>query len=231
MNINKRVVAAIAAVVLAAAGIISLVAYVNEADSRAFEGTKLVPAIRVVSDIPGGTKVTDLGDAVEVVKLPEAAVPETALTTLDSVSGRVTTSALVPGEVLVAGQFGDGKDGGDGGAVTVPKGMQEITIKVAIVRAVGGTLKPGDTVGIITSYDSGSQTNFAVNKVLVLASKAVVGVSTESAADEIELRLAVDSLNAEKIVNAAEFGRTYLTKQGDDAEIGRQRINGEDVLK
>ncbi|KQX71856.1 MULTISPECIES: Flp pilus assembly protein CpaB [Aeromicrobium] len=234
MNINKRVVAAIAAVVLALLGIVSLVAYVNDADDRAFEGTELVPAIRVVSDVPAGTEASGLGDAVETVQLPKAAVPDTAVTTLDDVAGLVTTSALVPGEVLVSGRFGDTADGSgadDGKGVEVPKGMQEITIKVAAVRALGGTLKAGDTVGVAASYDAERQTNFAVNKVLVLSSKGVAGIGADGATDEYEVRLAVMSLDAEKIVHTAEFGRIYLTKQGDDAEIDRRLVTADGVLK
>ncbi len=235
MNINKRLVAAIAAVVLAALGILSLVAYVNDADDRAFKGTELVPAIRVVSDVPAGTDATKLGDAVEVVQLPKAAVPDTAVTTLDDVAGQVTTSALVPGEVLVTGRFGASADASgessDGKGVDVPKGMQEITIKIARVRALGGTLKPGDTVGVVASYDAERQSNFAVNKVLVLSNKVVAGAGADGATDEYEVGLAVMSLDAEKIVHASEFGRVYLTLQGDDAEVDRRIVTADGVLK
>ena len=58
VNINKRVVAAIAAAVLALLGIGSLVIYAHDANDRAFEGTQLVSVIRVVNEVPAGTKAT-----------------------------------------------------------------------------------------------------------------------------------------------------------------------------
>ncbi|MET0822087.1 MAG: RcpC/CpaB family pilus assembly protein [Aeromicrobium sp.] len=232
MRTKRRTIAAIAAAVLAILGIIALVAYANGADDRAFEGTTLVPAIRVVKDVPAGTKAADLGDAVEVVELPKAAVPATALTTLDPVTALVTTAALVPGEVLVSGRFGDADGDSDdqGGAATVPEGMQELTIRLSSVRALGGSLEPGDTVGVAATYDPERETNFAVNKVLVLSSKAAPAAA-DGASDDVVVRLAADSLDAAKIVHAAELGHIYLTKQGDDAQLDRRLVTSESVLR
>ncbi|MFC5675768.1 Flp pilus assembly protein CpaB [Aeromicrobium endophyticum] len=235
MRTSRRTIAAIAAVVLAVLGIITLVAYVNDADDRAFEGTTLVPAIRVVKDVPAGTKATDLDDSVEVVKLPKSAVPGTALTTLDPVADLVTTASLAPGEVLVSGRFGDPDGAGEGGAndgtVTVPEGMQELTIKVASVRALEGSLKAGDTVGVVATYDPERQTNFAANQVLVLSSKKAPNAVPDAASDDVVVRLAVSSLDASKIVHAAELGHIYLTKQGDDSKVDRRLVTTEGVLK
>jgi len=231
VNVNKRAVAAIGAVVLAVLGIAALVVYTNDANDRAFEGTKLVSVIQVVDEIPAGTKADDIGSAVNVVRLPEAAVPDTALKNLDSVTGQVATAKLVPGEVLVADRFGTTAEVNGGEKVTIPKGMQEVTIKIASVRALDGKLSTGDTVGIAASYDDTRQTNFAVNKVLVISSMAVAAGPDGALADDVVLRLAVMSLDAEKVIHAAEFGHIYLTKQNEDAEVDRQRISSEDVLK
>jgi pilus assembly protein CpaB len=231
VNVNKRVVAAIAAVVLAVLGIVSLVAYANQANDRAFEGTELVSAIRVVDKVPAGTKASDLSSSVEVVELPKAAVPETALTSLDSVSGQVATAVLVPGEVLVTGRFGTAAEVNGGEKVTVPKGMQEVTIKLATVRALDGKLSAGDTVGVVASYDDVRRTNFAINKVLVLSSRETAAADTTGTAGEAIVRLALRSTDAGKIIHAAEFGHLYLTKQGKDAAIDRQLITTEGVVK
>ena len=232
MRTSRRTIAAIAAAVLAVLGIVALVAYANDADDRAFEGTTLVPAIRVAKDVPAGTKTADLGDAVEVVELPKAAVPATALTTLDPVAGLVTTAGLVPGEVLVAGRFGDpdGDSADQDGAVTVPEGMQELTIRLSSVRALGGSLEPGDTVGVATTYDPERETNFAVNKVLVISSKPAPAAA-DGASDDVVVRLAAGSLDATKIVHAAELGHVYLTKQGGDTKVDRRPVTSESVLR
>lgn len=230
MNVNKRAVAAIGAVVLALLGIAFLVVYANDARDRAFEGTELVSVIQVVDKVPAGTKADDLGGAVNVVKLPKAAVPETALMTLDPVSGMVATATLVPGEVLVADRFGTTAEVNGGEKVTVPKGMQEITIKFAQVRALDGKLVAGEHVGVAASYDPTRRTNFAVNRVLVLSATTSEDVA-DGQAGEVVVRLAVSSINATKIIHATEFGHVYLTKQGKDADVDSQQVSGDDVLK
>jgi len=231
MSINKRTVAAVGAVVLAILGVASLVLYANDAKDRAFEGAELVSVLQVVESIPAGTKAEDIGAAASTVRLPKTAVPSTALAGLDSVSGEVTTATLVPGEVLVSGRFGDKEEVNGGSKVSVPKGLQEITISVDPVRGLNGDLAPGDTVGVLASYDDAKKTNFALNRALVLDASDSAAGSGEDLTPNLVVRLAVSSVDAAKIVNAAQFGYVYLTKQGPDAEVDRQFIGLEDVLR
>ena len=55
--------------------------------------------------MPAGTDADALRGSVEQVKLPRASVPGTAVTSLSTVQGKVTTASLVPGEVLVTGRL------------------------------------------------------------------------------------------------------------------------------
>lgn len=240
---NKRVIVAVLAMVLAILGIISLVVWTNNARERAFSGTEMVTIWQVTKEVPAGTEADAIGDSVEQVKLPRAGVPSTALTSLETVRGKVTTASLVPGEVLVAGRFGSTKDAQE---VPVPKGLQEVTLELASTRVLGGNLKRGDRVGVLTSYQlqneagkNDGHTNFAANRALVLAVTSMTataqasGQGSEQApvGGNLQVRLALPALGVEKVVNAAEFGKVWLSRQGTDAEVDRQRIGWEDVLK
>jgi pilus assembly protein CpaB len=236
-NMKLRALVAVLAVVLAALGIASLVAWTNGARDRAFSGTETVTVWQVTKDVPAGTDAAAIGDAVEQVRLPRIGVPATAVTSLETLKGKVSSAPLVPGEVLVSGRFGSTKDAQ---TIPVPKGLQELTIELPSTRVLGGILQRGDHVGVVASYtsqDSGGSTNFATNKALVLAVTSMTGAGQGGPGNEpatggnLQVRLALSSLEVEKVVNASEFGKVWLARQGKGAEIDRQRIDMEDVVK
>lgn len=236
-NMKLRVLVAVLAVVLAVLGIGSLVAWTNGARERAFSGTETVTVWQVTKDVPAGTDADAIGDAVEQVRLPRIGVPASAVTSLDTLKGKVSTASLVPGEVLVTGRFGSTKDAQ---AIPVPKGLQEVTIELASTRVLGGILQRGDHVGVVASYTrqtGGGTTNFATNKALVLAVTSMTSAGQSGPGNEtatggnLQVRLALDSLDVEKVVNASEFGKVWLSRQGKGVEVDRQQIEMEDVVK
>jgi pilus assembly protein CpaB len=233
---NMRALVAILAVVLAILGIASLVVWSNNARERAFSGTETVTVWQVVKDVPAGTQADALGGSIEKVLLPRASVPGTAVTSVASLHGKVSTANLVPGEILVNGRFGSEKDAQE---IPVPKGLQEVTIELASTRVLGGLLQRGDHVGVVASYgtQTGGQTNFAVNRALVLSATSVAGNGPPAndnggaPGGSMQIRLALSSASVEKVVNAAEFGKVWLARQGKDAEVARKFTTTEDVLK
>lgn len=232
MMSKKRMMAAVMAVLLAALGVGALVVYTKTAQDRAFQGTETVEVLRVTEQVPAGTKASDIEDKVEKVKLPRAAVPADIITDVDRLGSKVTTATLVPGEVLVGARFTGSAALKGAGAIEVPKGMQEVTIEVSATRAVGGTVQPGDFVGIIASYDGDKISNFAVNKALVLAVGGGVAPGESAVgAGVLQVRLALESEAVQKVVNGAEFGKIYLSRQNDGAKTGRAVITPEDVVQ
>jgi pilus assembly protein CpaB len=229
-RINSRTLVAVLAVILAILGIASLVAYANGARERAFSGTETVSVWQVTKEVPAGTEASALDGSVEQVSLPRASVPASAVTSLGTVRGKVTTASLVPGEVLVTGRFGSEKDLEE---VPVPKGLQEVTIELASPRVLGGVIGRGDRVGVVASYEG--QTNFAVNRALVLSTTALAGAGQESDQASVgvsmQVRLALSPSDVEKVVHASEFGKVWLARQGKDADVGRQIVTLDDVIK
>lgn len=239
-NMRMRILAAALAVALAGLGIASLVVWTNGARDRAFSGTDTVTAWQVTKDVPAGTEASAIGDSVDQIQLPRAGVPATAVTSLASLRGKVTTAALVPGEVLVSGRFGSTKDAQE---LPVPKGLQEVTLEIASTRVLGGVLQRGDHVGVLASYSppasEGYQSNFATNRALVLGVTSMAGAGqsaeTESApaavGGNIQVRLALTSIDVEKVVHASEFGKVWLSRQDKGAKVARKLVTSADVLK
>lgn len=235
---NKRALVAALAVVLAILGIASLVVWTNNARDRAFSGTETITVWQVTKDVPAGAAAESLDGSVDQVSLPKASIPATAVTSMSQVQGKITTANLVPGEILVSGRFGSTKDLQES---PVPKGLQEVTLELASTRVLGGVLKRGDHVGVVASYgrpDSDGWTNFAANRALVLAATSLAGGQDSSASagqtlvsGNIQVRLALAFADVEKVVNAAEFGKVWITRQGKDAKVGRELITIEDVVK
>jgi len=233
---NKRVVAAVLAVILAAAGIGALVVYTQGAQERAFRGTQTVSVLRVTEKVPAGTKAGDLDSKIERVTLPRAAVPDDAVKSMTELGDKVTIAALVPGEVLVGARFDASLEESRSTTIGVPKGFQELTLELNSARVLGGALVPGDRVGVVASYDLQKVSNFAVNKVLVLAVSG--GVPAGAPAGDapvstgiMQVRLAVQPEVAIEVVNAAEFGKVWLTRQNDGAKTARKVVTSEDVVK
>lgn len=233
---NKRAVAAVLAVLLAAAGVGALVVYTNGAQERAFRGTQTVSVLRVTDNVAAGTKAGDLDNKVQRVKLPRAAVPDGAIASVSELGNKVTTSNLVPGELLVGARFDTSLEQSRSTTVNVPKGLQEVTLELNSARMLGGALVPGDRVGVVASYDLKKISNFAVNKVLVLAVNGGVPASAPAgdapvSTGVMQVRLAVEPDVAIKVVNAAEFGKVWLTRQNDGARTGRNVVTSDEVVK
>ncbi|MEV7395503.1 Flp pilus assembly protein CpaB [Aeromicrobium sp. NPDC092404] len=231
---NKRVIAAVAAGVLALLGVLVLFVWAQGANDRAYEGAKLVSVVRVTEDVSQGTSAAELADSTEVVELPAESVPDGAVTKLDQVSGLATNASLQDGEVLLKSRMvapGERK-----GKTDVPKGFQEISIALDSEHSVAGAVKPGDRVGVIVTFEpkdsSAPQfTNFTLNQVLVTkADTAVVGEKGEITGTM--LTLAVKTLDAEKIVHSQKWGTVWVTLQNSDTDTsGSKIITAEDVVK
>jgi pilus assembly protein CpaB len=170
-------------------------------------------------------------------------VTKTALRSLDGLSDKVTSVELLPGEQLVAERLIAPEELKTSGAVEVPEGLQEISFQLDPQRVVGGKVAPGDHVGVFISMKAGGieaksdkeTTQLSIHKVLVtgvqrapVAAPTPQPSATGSAAGPVEdtslptgmllLTVAVNDVNASKIVFASEFATLWLSKEPLDAQ-------------
>ncbi|OMH27715.1 Flp pilus assembly protein CpaB [Tersicoccus phoenicis] len=254
-----RILAAVIAVVLAVVGAVALTNYVAGADQRALKGAESRQVYVVRAPIPAGTTADELGQFTAQQTLPANAVAAGAVTDLSQLTGKVPSTALVPGEQLLTSRFVDPASlKPEKPGVKVPAGMQEVTIQLEPQRVVGGQLVPGDTVGVVFSYNvkkdplSQAVTHLKLHKVLVTS---VQGLPTPTAAPTasaeptttgggsapnapavpagaVLVTLARTAPDVEKIVWAAENGAIWLTKEPVTAsETGTKELNVDGLFK
>ena len=244
---KTRLIAGIAAVVLAIVGTVILVGYVRGADSRAMAGLQTVDVLVAATPIPEGTLADQLPALVSSKELPATAVLPDRVTGLDQIVGQVALVALEPGEQLLAGKFGPPPTVAPD-EVVIPPEMQQVTVLLELQRALGGQIKAGDTVGMFLSVTDAKQTHLTAHKVMVtkVQQAAVTGSTLGAApsADQPEpapasdlaasllITVATTAPIAEKIVYAATFGSIWLSNEPLTAdESGTQVLDGTLVFK
>lgn len=224
---KRRLLAALAAIVLLVVGTAVLVAYVRGADSRALAGVQTVEVLIVDELIPEGTSAGELAGLVRTETLPVKAALEDRVTDLAALTGQVAGVDLLPGEQLLEGRFVRPELLQAPGAVPVPEGLQEVSVLLEPQRAVGGRLAAGDTVGVFVSLifeDGTAATHEVLHHVLVTQVQGAPAAAPASASGEPQtassgpvpsgsllITLAVDAGDAETVVFGAEHATLWLS--------------------
>lgn len=229
---KSRLLGGVAAVVLALIGAILVFSYAAKADSRAMADLQPTDVLVVRKAVPIGTDVKQLSESVVLAKRPTGSVPTGALSTLDTSTGKVTATGLVPGEALVAQRLVDPETLQTPGSIPIPKGMQEVTIALDPQRVVGGRIAAGSTVGVFVTFGAGAlkydkapttTTQRVFHKMLVTSlqrADATVDPAEGNKAlpaGSMLVTLAVDDPSAAKIIFSAENGSIWLTNEPKDA--------------
>lgn len=230
---RTRLLTALAAFIMAIVGALLVSSYVQGADARAMAGVKTENVLVVQAAVPAGTPTEQLAQFVKPQPMPVSVVAEGALKDLSAVAGKVTAVDLVPSEQLLDSRLVDPGKVSVGGAVPVPKGMQEITVRMTPEHALGGKILPGDTVGIFVTMDQLNKdkeavavTHLVFQKVLVTRVQGVPGPPAEGVAPEsapvpdapMDITFARTSADAERIVFATQKGSLWLSKEPKDAD-------------
>ncbi|WP_205571712.1 Flp pilus assembly protein CpaB [Arthrobacter celericrescens] len=254
---KSRLLAGSAAALLAVIGVILVFSYAQAADQRAVQNLTPVDVLIVKAAVPAGTPVEAMKASLATQQLPASAVPKTALHTLGDAAGKVAAVDLIPGETLVAERLVAPEELKTPGSVTVPAGLQEVSFQLEPQRVVGGRLAPGDHIGVFISQtggkdgDNSQATKLVIHKVLVTAvQRAPQAAATQPtpapsqgapAADPADtalpnglllLTVAVNDVDAAKIVYGNEFAKIWLSKEPLSAKVNGPRIiDGKEVFK
>ncbi len=260
---KKKRVSLIAAILLVALGTVALVKYVSTAEDRALAGEELVDVLVLDASVPAGTAAAELQQFLRVEAVPVKVQAAGALASLSEADGLVTSVDMVEGEQLTANRLVDATEynalqarvGRGGGTVAVPEGLLEITIPLDPIRAVGGTVRPGDLVGLIasfTGFDEGATTpdgqpiaasevsGFLLHKLLVTnvqgtpVPEATRAASAEDRAPtpvgQLLVTLALDASAAERVVFASSYGDIWLAIEPADADESGTQVQNSDRI-
>jgi pilus assembly protein CpaB len=238
---NRRIIGVIAAVALAAVGTGFLVAYVKSAERRALAGERVVDVYVVQEAIAQGTYGEQVRPLLTTEKVPVKVQAAGAVQSLSELDGKVAAVDLVPGEQLVAQRFIEPQALAAQRNIEVPEGLQQVTVSLEPQRAVGGQVSPGDTVGVMMSFDpfefdgviddagntileggkTGNTTHLALHKVLVTQVQwdqvpAAAGGDDDPAAEPEPAKAPSGSLLVTLAVDAPQAEKVVFT-----AEFGR----------
>jgi len=232
--VRRRLIAALAALVLAATGTVVLLAYVRGADARALAGTRTVDVLVVDQPVPEGTPAEELAELVRTERLPAKAAVPGVVTDLEELAGRVATVDLQPGEQLLAARFAAPEDLSVPGTVAPPEGAAEVSLLLEPQRAVGGRLAAGDTVGVHLSLDG--HTDVVLSRVLVTQVQgAPVAVADGEATDTASSGGAAPSASlmvtlglrpeaAEAVVFGMEHGTVWLSLEPEGVDTSGTEV-------
>lgn len=147
---RRRSTGLVAAVVLAVFGTVVLVSYVQSAHNKASAAEPTESVLVVTQRVPRGAKASELDGKVKVKELPTSAVVKGAVHSISDIDAtKVATTDLLPDEQVLADRFQSPQMLGRQG---VPDGLLEVTVKLDPERALGGTIRSGDTVAVISSF-------------------------------------------------------------------------------
>lgn len=239
---NRRVIAAVAAAVLALLGAMLLISYINGADKRAMARMDPIEVMVVSAPIAQGTPAEEIAASVLTEELPRASVGPNPVTSLAELAGQVATTDLQPGEQLLAGRFASPQALVQFGGIPVPEGLHQVTISLDASRTVGGTVSAGDTVGVFITV--GDQTHLTLHKILVTRVQGGLSSAAQAEDDSADpnaapvpdggslVTLAVNARDAETLVFASEQGSIWLTQEDPAAPTdGTRRVNPGNVFE
>ncbi len=163
-------------------------------------------------DLPLGTKIEQRH--LSMIDVLPGKSPKGAFHSFTDVVGKVTSSGVIAGEILLAPRL---TDAGEGSALAsvVDKEMRAVTVRVDDVVGVAGFLLPGNRVDVIaTKYDSMTSTAHAVT---ILSNIKVLAVDQSASNDNNQpvvvhaVTLEVSPADAETLLKGKTAGGIQLT--------------------
>lgn len=150
---------------LALAGVAAISANRWMSDQLAVAEVDMVEVLAAANDIPFGATL----DATHIkrVQVPPSAVPAKSFTDPQQVIGRIASTPLYNGEILIDGRVSEHL-GGSALAAAIPEGKRAITVGVDAVVGVAGFLLPGNRVDLLTTRNGRTQTVMQDLKVLAV---------------------------------------------------------------
>jgi pilus assembly protein CpaB len=150
---GRRILAILAAVVIALVGAVLVLLYARGADERAIADASPTTVYVSSTTIPAGTSIRDALREEQLTETEAAAqsVPEGALTTVDDTnSSLVALTDIPPGQFVLQAAFGDTPVGEK--ALQVAAGKLAVSVELSDPARVGQFVTPGSYLTIFMTY-------------------------------------------------------------------------------
>ncbi|MFL6079480.1 MAG: Flp pilus assembly protein CpaB [Ornithinibacter sp.] len=150
---GRRILAIVAAAVIALVGALLVLVYAKSADSRAVAAASPRTVYISTKAVPAGTSLKEavrLGD-VEPTTVAAASLPTGALTAVDDEnSALLALTDIAPGQYVLAAAFGETPVGEK--AIVVPPGMLAMSVQLSDPARVGTFVTPGSNLTVFATY-------------------------------------------------------------------------------
>lgn len=214
---SSRITVITLAVVFAATATLGVFLYARGLQENAETTTDTVGVVVVSQDIPSGTELDGLlsGGALEVQQVPAELVVSNAVTNLAELEGETTASPILAGEQVSSTRLAGSQDL-PGGVLSIPKGMQGITVALESQRVVGGNvLNSGDHVAIYATFQNEKHTVVVSSDAQILrvsrAAEGTTATATTQSGTGNSVTLALDPEEAQKLVLGQDLGKVYFS--------------------
>lgn len=207
--------------------------YLNKTQKQVKEFTKTKAIVVAAKEIMSGEKITT--EDLTLKEVPIQTIPEGSLENPTPIVGRIAKGTIGLNEILNETKLlAEGSAAGLPGII--PPGQRAITIKVNDVIGVGGFIKPGDRVDII-SIKRGDETisKIILQNVLVIAvgealyDPNMVAAPTANVVPQITV--ALDTTNSEKLALASSSSQLHLVLRphGESTIAYSKGVNLEEI--
>jgi pilus assembly protein CpaB len=215
---SSRITVIAIAVVFAAIATLSVFLYAQGLQKNAETSTDTVGVVVVSQDIPSGTELDGLlaGDAMEIQQVPADLVVSNAVTDLGELKGKNTASPILAGEQVSTTRLAGSQDL-PGGVLSIPEGMQGMTVALESQRVIGGNvLTAGDHVAIYATFSNEKHTVLVTSDAQVLrvsrqADGTAAGTATTQSGSGNNITLALDPQEVQKLVFGQDLGKLYFS--------------------
>jgi Flp pilus assembly protein CpaB len=145
------------ALVLAALAAGAVILYTNGVKEEAVSGGELTTVIVATQEIPANTPLNPLiaGGGFKELSVPLDAVVDGAVTNLDELKGRTTTSPLLANEQISVANLDTG-EAPAGGSLGISKGHLALTFTLNAPQGGFGYIQRGDNVSVFATYNGTS---------------------------------------------------------------------------
>ena len=247
---GRRILAVLAAVMVALIGVVAVVIYAKGADARAVADQQPQTVFVAEQLVPSGTSAAEAvaKGLIVATKVAAKGVPAGALGAIDPATGKlVALTDIAPGEFVVAGRFGTTPMGTK--VIQVPDGQVAISLTLSDPARVGAFVTPGSHIVIYNTYvpvagpasasgsknvaAAGRATRVLLEDVLVIAmGSTTLTPPADGQAQELGalVTVALPPATAAKLVHGIQTGTLYAGLRGTDTKADLAQIVSDSTL-
>jgi pilus assembly protein CpaB len=232
--VKGRALVVVLALILATLATAGVFLYARGVEEDAKAGGTMVSVVVSEVDIPPRTDLNLLikDDLFRVIQVNEAAYVDGAITSVDQLADKNNAVAILAGEQIPEARITGNVQGG---ALSIPEGMEALTVSLDAPRGVAGLINTGDSVTIYSTFKEVARKDGSTETVTVvlvptvellavhrpLSSTAFGGDDTQAQGEQLPgslfATLALSPEDAQRFVFSMENGSTWFGLLPPDA--------------